>query len=242
MSVENLSPLSQKIIEVRNESVQNQPYVDLSQKPDTVKLSSKVNNNKKVGKYIAIGAIGAAIMAGGVILACSLIKNGKLLGADKAQKYASKIQSEAEKLSQEVTELFNNGGIKNGNKIANITQGESGVEIMEELASDGSLLRKSTFSNKILSEIELPTKKGSDKFLFEDGKLSGYAKGYEEAADGSVKYAKLLVFEDGKLSGYTKGLEKAADGSGKAAKELVFEDGKFFKNIAKFIGSFFKKD
>ena len=227
MSVENLSPLNQKVIETRNQNVQNQPYVDLSSKPDTVEISSK--NNKKIGKYLAIGAIGAAILAGGAILACSLVKNGKLLGADKAQKYASKIQSEAEKLSQEVTELFNNGGIKNGNKIANITQGESGVEIMEELASDGSLLRKSTFSDKILSEIELPAKKGSDKFLFKDGKLTGYAKGYEESADGSYKYAKKLVFEDDKLAKYRKGYERSADGSYKFAKDLVFKDGKLAK-------------
>ena len=147
------------------------------------------------------------------------------LNAKKAQKYAENIKSQAEKLKDEVTELFNNGGMKDGNKVANIIQQDDGVKLMEELASDGSLLRKSTFMDKML-EIEVSTKKGQDVFVFENGILLVYNKDLERLADGSKKVAKILQFNDDKLLAYNNGCEEFADGSKKVAKVLIFNDDK----------------
>ena len=235
------SPALQTYINKQNPKTNPQGQAtNLSLKPDTVEINKKTN--KKVGKYIAIGLAAAATVAGALFL----VTKGKTclleLNAKKAQKVADDLQVRAEELRKEVIELFNNNGIKQGNKVAEIIKQDDGSKLMQEFASDGSILRKSIFIDEALDSIMLPAKKGDDVFEFmQDGKLSKYLKGYENFEDGSEKAAKTLLFEDGKLCGYAKGYEKFEDGSEKIAKTLLFEDGKPFKNMWIFIKSFFKK-
>ena len=220
------SPALQTYINKQNPKTNPQGQAtNLPLKSDTVEINKKTN--KKVGKYIAISLAATATVAGTLFL----VTKGKTclleLNAKKAQKVADDLQVRAEKLKEEVVELFNNNGIKQGNKVAEIIKQDDGSKLMQELASDGSILRKSIFIDEALDSIRLPAKKGDDVYSFmQDGKLSKYLKGHEEFEDGSWKAAKFLWFEDGKLSIYAKGYEEFEDGSWKAAKILTFEDEK----------------
>lgn len=238
-----VSPMLQQTIDRQKAGVSaavQQPKPNLTQKPEIIESVQKPAKSK-IGKYLAIGAVCLVAATGAALIINSLIRKGNLLGAkdalkyaekaqaqaDEAQKYAENIRSEAGKLYTEITELFNNGGMKDGNKVANITTLKGGTELMEELASDGStVLRKSTFIDKVLSDIEIPQEKGCNKFIFTvtKGELLIFNEGYEKLADGSEKIAKELIFEDGKLDIFKEGFESFANGSEKIAKELNFID------------------
>jgi len=220
------SPALQTYINKQNPKTNLQGQAtNLPLKPDTVEINKKTN--KKVGKYIAIGLAAAATVAGVLFL----VTKGKTclleLNVKKAQKVAEDLQVRAEELRKEVIELFNNNGIKQGNKVAEIIEQDDGSKLMQELASDGSILRKSIFIDKVLDSIMLPAKQGKDVYHFwQDGKLKEYAKGFEKLENGSEKVAKRLFFKDGKLERYVKGFEKLEDGSEKIAKFLQIKDGK----------------
>ena len=204
---------------------------NLSSKSDTVEISTKANKNYK--KYITIGAISATAIAGAFFLAAKgktcLIK----LNAKKAQKYAENVESKAEKLKEEVLELFNNNGIKEGNKIAKITTQKDGTKLMEELTSNNEAIRKSTFVDEVLSSIELSTKKETSCFyeFSKDGKLSRYMKDIKTFEDGNIKTAKCLLFENGKLSHYVKGIEEFTDNRYTTAKVLYYKDGNLVSSV-----------
>ena len=225
--IENLSKPQQNngLFPEINNTMVNKP-IDKTPEKDTLEITKK-HLSQKAKIAIGLGIAAAAIAVGaGIIYG---IKTGKFLGARKAQKYAEKVQTQANKIKEEVTSLYNNGGKIDGKIVANIDR-EDGIDFMREMASDGTILRESMFIDKILSNVSISTKKGKDVFSFlANGKLSTYKKGWEWLADGSEKAAKKLFFEDGKLFEYTKGLEKLADGSEKAAKKLFFEDGKLFE-------------
>ena len=219
----NISPLLQTMIEKQSPSNNNvqQPKIDLTSKPDTVEISSK---NKKVGKYVGMGLAAAATIAGAIFL----LTKGKTclleFNAKKAQKYAENIQAEAEKIKNEVIELFNNGGQKNGVKVAEIEN-----DIMTEFAQDGkTILRESKFYNAGALKISNYQKNREDIYVFydKDGKLSRYLKDYKEDANGGFECKKALGFEFGKLSEYAKGYKEDANSGYECKKELDFEDGK----------------
>ena len=199
------------------------PKIDLTQKPDRVEINSSTNK-KKVAKYVGTGiAIACAIATTAFLLTkgktCLLEFNAK-----KAQKYAENIQEKAEKLKKEVIELFNAGE----NKVVKITD-DVDCKIMEEIDSNGTLIRKSTFySDGTLSEIELPTKKGADLYSFDHGKLSYYTKNFQKDSEGNISMAKQLIFENDKLFGYVKNFQQDEENTS-MAKQLFFVDGKLAK-------------
>ena len=112
MSVNNLSPINQKIIEANKEKVSNQqPQVDLSQKPDTVSFSSK-----KVARNTGIGAI-----LGGII--------GGIKGSLKKAAPDKLTQDAQAQIKQGKEKIINNLG----NKIADVvSKVKSGAELTTE--------------------------------------------------------------------------------------------------------------
>ena len=195
------------------------PKVDLSQKLDSVELSKKITNKSKAGKYIKIGIILAAVVAGVALIN----KYGIKCNSKKINKYA-------EKLKNEVTELFTNEGMKDGKKIAEIADGLEGQKIMREFASDSStVLRESTFVDRVLSSIKVKAEKGKDVYEFNNGLLSSFFKSKEALENGGFKAAKMLGFENGKLIEYAKGVEKSANGDLKIANQLKYKDGKLIE-------------
>lgn len=232
----NISPLLKAhIAQVQEETraAENKPKVNLTQKPDEVKISSSTNK-KKIAKYVGIGIA----IAGALATTAFLLTKGKTclleFNAKKAQKYAEEIQEKAEKLKEEVIELFNAGGIKNGNKVANIID-DVDCKIMEEIDSSGILIRKSTFNpDGTLSKIELPAKKGADLYSFWDGELTEYVKNFQQDSKGNISIAKRLLFEDGKLAEYVKNFQEDPEGNISVAKALGFEDGKLVEYTKNF--------
>ena len=227
----SVSPSFKSRIENQQSNVQmsknsQQMAVGLSQKADTVEISKNTKQNK-TAKYIGIGVA----LAGAFAVSAFLLTKGKTclleFNAKKAQKYAEGIQEKAEKLKNEVVELFNSNGMKNGNKVANIIEDVYGAKTMEEFASDGVLIRRSFFGSEgNPGKIEVQTKKGVDRYRFREGKLSDYAENYQVDSKWNESYAKGLYFEEGKLYGYVKNFQEDSGWNESFAKGLYFEEGK----------------
>ena len=224
----SISPLLQTKIAQQQNTTQSPietPKINLTQKPDRVEINSSTNK-KKVAKYVGTGIA----IAGALATTAFLLTKGKTclleFNAKKAQKYAEEIQEKAEKLKNEVIELFAAGG----NKVANITDDVDGNKIMKEIDSSGTLIRMSTFnSDGTLSEIKLRTKKGADFYNFKDGKLFEYSKNFQKALKTNISIAKRLRFEDGKLFEYAKNFQYDFQEKISIAKRLLFKDGKLFE-------------
>lgn len=195
--------------------------INFTSKSDIAEFSTKTPAKNKTEKHTAL-----ALALIGTISA-NTAKKSKLLEAKKAQKYAQKVQVQAEKLKGEVSELFNNGGIKDGRVVANVFQGDC-FEIMEEFTQDGSLSRRSGFINKTLSSCEVLTNEGKDFYEFDNGALAAFKKG-RVFENGKSKAAEQFYFEDGELVQYEKDVEVFSDEVGKAAKQLMFKDGKLIQ-------------
>ncbi len=219
---------------------------------DTNAEADKKPNKKKILKYAAIALGLTAVAAGAAIVfkgrvkdvtsmqktaenmadeankmlsdAQELEKEAKAL-VDDVSKVAQEAQAKFEKMRDEVITLFNNGGKKDGVEAAKISSGDL-YDYLEEIDSDGVLLRKSCFCEGELRRIEEMTEKGKNKYIIDnEGKLSKYMEGYEELSDGTEKVAKRISIDNGELSGYMEGCEILPDGTGKAIKEMGFDNG-----------------
>ena len=104
----------------------------------------------------------------------------------------------AQKLFDEVTSLFRKGEeiAADGTVLRKIT-GNNVKKIMEEFTQDGALTRKSIFVNNVLENVQDSIEefvggpvKRARKIEFKDGKPSWYEEGYEELANGLRKRAR----------------------------------------------------
>ncbi len=227
-----------KILKPELQSSQSiQSTIDSSFKTDSVELSTKTFDKKKLIKYGAIGVAFLGLAAG----VATLIKKGKvpseILSAQKsankmeedakilaseaqkmideevkplqesAQKLADEVKEHVEKIKNEVVELFNNGG-KNKEGIQVASITKlEDSSIMEELDSKGQIFRKSEF----------------DK--------DGFIHSIEEQSDKGInkyKYAVAIEKDDciSVLDEYFEDYTELPDGTEKANKVIGFEDGK----------------
>ncbi len=154
---------------------------------------------------------------------------------ESAQKLADEVKDHAEKIKNDVVELFNNGGKnKEGIQVAYITKLEDS-SIMEELDSNGKLLRKSEFDlDGFIQSIEEQSDKGINKYKYaialeKDGCISvldKYFEDYKELPDGTIKANKAIRFKDGNIWKYEECSEELSNGTEKANKCIELEDGK----------------
>ena len=221
---------------------------------DVAKDVSK--NNKKTAAIIG-GVAALAILGTGALVA---IKRHKVPNeiktalnnfeetnkaanalAQNVQKQADKVTEYAQRLFNEVSDLFKKGDeiTPDGTVLRKIRSLDDTCKVMEEFSDDGKLVRKSMFTDGILGTVREGIEEladGSEKvaknIIFEDGKLSLYQEGLEELADGSGKIAKAIGFENGKPRLYTEGIERLADGSVKVAKEFELTD-KGWREVSK---------
>lgn len=217
---------------------------------DVAKDVSK--NNKKTAAIIG-GVAALAILGTGALVA---IKRHKVPNeiktalnnfeetneaanalAQNVQKQADKVTEYAQRLFNEVSDLFKKGDeiTLDGAVLRKIIgDGDDTCKFMQEFSEDGALVRESRFTNGALDTIEEGIEKLSDgsrktarRFgFFEDGTLTDYQEGIETFADESGKVAKNIIFKDGKPCLYQEGCETFADLSAKIAKNVIFEDGK----------------
>ena len=157
--------------------------------------------------------------------------------AQNVQKQADKVTEYAQRLFNEVNDLFKKGDeiTPDGAVLRKIIgDGDDTCKFMQEFSEDGALVRESRFTNGALDTIEEGIEKLSDgsrktarRFgFFVDGTLTDYQEGIETFADESGKVAKNIIFKDGKPCLYQEGCETFADSSAKIAKNVIFEDGK----------------
>ncbi len=218
---------------------------------DVAKDVSK--NNKKTAAIIG-GVAALAILGTGALVAIKRHKvpneiKTALNNFEETNKAANALAQSAKKQADEVTEyaqrLFNEVSdlFKKGDEITPdgavlrkiIVDGDDTCKVMQELSADGALVRESRFTNGVLDTIEEGIEELSDgsrkiarRFdFFKDGTLIDYQEGIEISADLlSGKVAKTIRFKEGKLRLYQEGIEASADESGKVAKNIIFKDGK----------------
>ena len=245
MSVQSVGPFSNF---KTNLNTTKQAATDPQAVQDVAKDASK--NNKKTAAIIG-GVAALAILGTGALVA---IKRHKVPNEIKTalnnfeetnettnalvqsvQKQADEVTEYAQKLFDEVSDLFKKGDetTSDGTVLRRITGGNT-CKVMEEFSDDGALVRNSRFINGILDTVEEGIEErsvGSSKIarrfvFFEDGTPKLYQEGFERLVDGSRKMAKEIDFNNGKPSLYQEGLEWLANGSRKIAKSIRFKNGK----------------
>ena len=259
MSVQSVNPFSNFKTNFNNT---NTAAVNTTTNTASDTVQNAENAAKGMGKKTAvIGGIAALAMLG--IGAAVAIKRHKVPDDIKAvlkdceatneamdslsqsiQKQADEVIEYAQKVFDEITELFKKGDeiTPDGKTLRKITSNGS-ERIMEEFGQDGTIARRSTFVNEIPKKIQEGYEELADgswkyakELTFENGKPNLYIEGFEKLADGTSKYAKELTFVNGKPFWYKEGYEELADGTSKYAKELTFENGKpnLYKEGAKY--------
>ena len=248
MSVQSVGPFSNF---KTNFNTTKQTATDPQIAQDVAKDVSK--NNKKTAAIIG-GVAALAILGTGALVAIKRHKvpneiKTALNNFEETNKAANALAQSVQKQADEVTEyaqrLFNNVSdlFKKGDEITPdgavlrkiIVDGDDTCKLMQEFSDDGALVRESRFTNGVLDTIEEGIEELSDgsrkiarRFdFFEDGTLTDYQEGIKTFADESGKVAKNIIFKDGKPCLYQEGCETFADLlSGKVAKAIGFENGK----------------
>ena len=209
------------------------PFTNIKIKPNTANITAnsqqniakKVNTNNKNTAAIIGGVAALAILGTGALVAIkrhkvpneiktalnSLKETNEAANAlaQSAKKQADEVTEYAQKLFNEVSDLFKKGDEidDNGNTLRAIKR-LGPQKIMEEYTQDGKIFRKSSFLC---------------------GKLYEVQEGVEEFSDGSVKIAKRVYFTNDQIGNYEEGIEKFSNGVTKTAKEILFDDlGEFY--------------
>ena len=229
MSIQSVNPFSNF---KTNFSIANITTNNSQQTQNTNSTTDKNNKNTTI-----IGALGALTILGiGITIAIKKCKTPVMENAnakvtpilEDVQRQAKEALDNAQKLFEDVTELFKKGDetATDGTVLRKIT--DDGTEkIMQEFDKNGNLYRKSTFENGSLIKIvnnyqESDTSILADYTYFKDGKPSLLITGLGTINDMQVK-AKQMNFENGKLVWYEEGLEYNTE-IFKKAKEICFQD------------------
>lgn len=238
----------------------------LTNTPVIIPASTRQVEQKPQAKTKNKGALiglSAAIGVGAIVTAGILINRNRVPSEvrkaiheagktnTKAQKLAAKVQDEAQiilssvgkvkedaqKIVDEVVDLFKKGEEKGYKDITNEEgkiikkfsqsgEGENAAIELNEFEADGTTLLRS--STKYSKDDALSINDFAKKIEIRQGKgeIESIEEGYEKLADGNEKSNKIFFFNDRKLNNCIEGIEGFADGSSKTNKLFHFYDEK----------------
>ncbi len=238
----NISAPSAPVQSAPAPNLNNNNTLEKTPKSDTITIAGKTIKKKTaiiggLSVLAATVAVGAAIAFGASRGKAPAGVEVMEAAAEDMSKKAAELTEAVQKKIDNVIELFKNGGKDaEGKVVATIGDGGSlSDKFMEELAEDGTVIRRSLFTDGKLSLIQeyLQDEKMNQIYL-KDGMPREYEEGIEILSDGGKKVAKVVDFCDGEWWKCSEGLEYA-QGSDvepvRIAKELTLchADGHWYR-------------